>query len=66
MKDWGNYGDQPPCEHLVTLREFLVRNRMSVYSEFSEEPYGWVDISCGSCKRTYQDVLRAPWYGKEY
>lgn len=63
MKGWGYYNrNTPPCEHLVALREFLVRNRMSVWSEHGEGPWGWVNIHCGQCNRTYETVLQAPWY----
>ncbi|KKN32420.1 hypothetical protein LCGC14_0814080 [marine sediment metagenome] len=70
MKGWGRYNrTTPACDHLISLREFLVRNRMSVYSEHGEEPDGWINwinIHCKQCHRVYEEVLQAPWYGEVY
>lgn len=60
-KTWGHYGRNPPCEHLLALRAFLVANGLAVWAEHSEGPNGWVNVGCDACQRTYEVTLRAPW-----
>lgn len=55
---WGRYGSEPPCEHLIELREFLENNQITVWSEHGEEPAGWVNLHCTRCGRTYETTLR--------
>ena len=60
-KKWGYYGDEPPCEHLLALRRFLEENEMTIWSEHGTNPFGWVNIHCSKCGRTYETVLDEPW-----
>ena len=55
---WGMWGEQPPCEHLTALREFLEQHKLTVWSEHGEEPHGWVNVGCDVCRRTYETTLR--------
>lgn len=58
MDNWGRYGDEPPCEHLRALREYLLSAGLRVWSEHGRTPWGWVNVSCESCCRTYETTLR--------
>jgi len=57
---WGQYGKEPPCEHLLELRKFLEENEIDVWSEHGEMPMGWVNVHCEKCKRTYEVTLLKP------
>ena len=58
VKKWGMYGDEPPCIHLLSLRDFLEANNLEIYSEHGVDPSGWVNIHCPQCGRTYETLLR--------
>lgn len=53
--EWGRYGQEPPCEHLIKLRDTLRENGLRVWGELTTG--GWVNIHCQECGRTYEDVL---------
>ena len=57
---WGSFGSEPPCSHLLELREFLETNELNIYSEMSESPYGWVSVHCAECHKTYEVTLEKP------
>jgi len=61
---WGKYGDEPPCEHLLSLREFLVASGLCVYSEHGE-PDHWVNVHCAKCHRTYEVSFRDDLQGEQ-
>lgn len=56
-KEWGRYGNKPPCEHLIALRNFLAKTGLAIWSEHGEQPAGWVNVSCPHCHRTYETEL---------
>lgn len=56
--DWGRYGSEPPCEHLVALRAFLEASGLKVWAEHSEGPWGWCNVHCPHCHRTYETTLQ--------
>lgn len=56
--DWGRYGQEPPCEHLVALRNFLEASGLKVWAEHAESPWGWCNVHCSDCQRTYQTTLQ--------
>lgn len=55
--DWGRFGDEPPCSHLVALLDYLRVNRLDIWSEHGSQPDGWVNVHCESCHRTYETTL---------
>lgn len=57
VKEWGNYGNEPPCEHLIELLGHLYRTGMDIWSEHGESPSGWVNVKCKKCGRTYETTL---------
>ena len=63
--DWGNWGGEPPCEHLLSLRNYLEDTGLSVYSEHGESPNGWVNVHCPKCHRTYGVTLQEPFHTDE-
>jgi len=58
--DWGFFGFEPPCEHLVALRQFLESSGLGIWGEDSLHPDGWVNVLCSHCHRTYEVTLREP------
>jgi len=58
--EWGFWGNEPPCEHMLALREFLIANWMDIWGEFTDD--GFVNVSCERCSRTYETTLR---FGEE-
>ena len=54
--NWGKWGKESPCKHLLKLRSYLEENEIHITSEHGIEPMGWVNVSC-PC-RTYEVVLR--------
>lgn len=62
-ESWGKYGSESPCEHLIALRNLLESTGMTVWSEHGESPSGWVNVSCESCRRTYETTLRPRYRG---
>ncbi len=58
---WGHWAGEPPCEHLVELKDFLIKNKIRIWSELGQEPLGWVNINCEECSKTYQTILQEPW-----
>lgn len=56
---WGDYGSEPACEHLLALRAFLEKHKLSIHAEHADT--GWCNVHCATCKRTYEVVLREPW-----
>ena len=61
LRDWGTYGDEPPCVHLRQLRALLEASGLSIYSEHGVEPQGWVNVHCPHCGRTYETTLNHDW-----
>lgn len=61
MSHWGHYGKEPPCEHLLALRKHLESSGLRIWSEHGISPFGWVNVSCPHCHRTYEVTLREPW-----
>lgn len=62
---WGKWGNEPPCEHLVALRNLLFLTGMCVYSEHGE-PDLWVNVSCEKCHRTYEVSFRDDLQGEQF
>lgn len=58
LEDWGRYGKEPPCRHLVGLREFLEANGLKVWAEHAVNPTGWCNVHCQICNRAYETTLR--------
>jgi len=42
------------CEHVVKLEQYMRDNGIDVYSEHGEEPRGWVNVTCETCKSTFE------------
>jgi len=61
LGDWGYWGNDPPCEHIIALRNFLIESGLSVYGENTESPRGWVNVNCEKCQKTYEATLQKPW-----
>ncbi len=57
---WGDYGNEPACKHLLELRKFVEEKQMNVWSEHGVKPFGWVNVHCAHCGRTYE-TLQPPW-----
>lgn len=57
-ESWGRWGSEPPCEHLLELRNQLIKLDIGIHGEHSEQPHGWVNVHCGACGRTYETTLR--------
>ena len=58
---WGYWGKEPPCEHLLALRDYLRQKQLEISSERGENPDGWVNIDCNRCHRCYETILREPY-----
>jgi hypothetical protein len=56
--DFPGWENTDPCEHIQKLKEFLKENEVEITTEFSEDPYGWVNIRCNKCNRGFQACLR--------
>lgn len=54
---WGNYGNEPPCTHLVGLRDYLMGNNMIITNDFTE-PHDWCSVYCSVCRKTYEVILK--------
>lgn len=51
---WGFYGGKPPCEHLISLKDFLVINKVWIWGSGES---GHVDVFCSHCSKTYEVEL---------
>ena len=58
--EWGMYGKEPACEHLLALRAYLEDQDIQIWGEKTESPTGWVGVYCHRCKRVYEVTLREP------
>ena len=56
-EDWGRWDPDPPCAHLLALRNALASLQMAVWSEHGVEPSGWVNVRCTHCMKTYEICL---------
>jgi hypothetical protein len=48
------------CEHVRALKAHLTSCGLVIWGEFTEDPGGWVNVTCQACNRTYEVSLQPP------
>lgn len=56
-ESWGRWGKEPPCEHLLKLRDLLIEQGLTVWAKYAE-PNGWVKVHCKTCHKMYETTLQ--------